>query len=1483
MSSSEENSVHVYHSSSIQGSTEEYNPETYAQDRMDELHRVMTKDSNVLERLSTYTKELQRRTTRDSPLEVSENDHALKVVLQNFVRGAEEEGLHLRNSGVIFKDVVTKGIHASSSLQPTVANFFSDPFISAKHLLFREKPKLRSILKGTTGFATPGEMVLVLGRPGSGCSTLLKTLGGEISSFVSVDGEIHYDGIDQEMMMKKYKGDVIYNPELDIHFPHLTVDKTLKFAIGCKTPDKRVGDQTRKEYIENMRDVLATTFGLTHTYNTKVGNDFVRGVSGGERKRVSIAEAMAARGTVYCWDNATRGLDSSTALEFAQAVRISTNLLNSVAFVTIYQASQNIYETFDKVTVLYDGYQIYFGPITEAKEYFINMGFECPPRQASSEFLTSVTDPEGRTIRPGYEFKAPRTAKEFYDYWINSNNYKKLINEMDVYSRNIDQKRTLEIYENSQAQEQGKRQRNGSKFTVNLQTQLKLCIGRGFDRIYGDKAYVITQISCSIIQAFISGSLFYKTPLSNTGVFSLSSDIFFCSLYFTIMALAEISNSFSNRPILQKHKSYTFYHPGADALSYFLTNIPFQLVSLTAFTIIIYFLSGLTLEAGKFFLLFLFNCLSAIVMGTTFQMVGAISPTIAVANATAGIFMLALFLMSSYPIQRPNMHPWWKWISYVNPLCYSFESMLASNFHGQVIDCREGMIPSGWGYENITVANQVCPIIAGEPGNAFVSGDSFVDGSYQFKFSHVWRNFGILVGFLIFNLIVTCFFTEIRSSNKASGDRLIFKKGIVIPKEILMEEDVLDTEVNDDIESSLGGNSGGYFEIEKRIKEKEKKLVNAFEESSEKDIFMWQNLDYSIEIKGKPRKLLDNVQGFVKPGTLTALMGESGAGKTTLLNVLSQRVEMGVITGDILVNGKPLDKSFERSTGYVQQQDLHVEELTVRESLAFAARLRRPMSVPDEEKLEYVETIIDILGMGNYADAVVGLTGNGLNVEQRKKLSIGVELVAKPSLLVFLDEPTSGLDSQSSWAIIQLLRKLALAGQSILCTIHQPSATLFECFDRLLLLKKGGKTVYFGDIGEHSRELLDYFENNGARPCHPLENPAEYILEAIGAGATASVDKDWAEVWNNSQKCKNVTEAILEMREVLSKKPTSSDPALLKTFAVPYTQQFKWVLWRTFLQLWRDPLYFFSKMFLMVISGIFVGFAFWNLPGTVAGMQEALFAGFINLLLISPVLNQIQVRALASREIFEIRESKSNTYHWSTLLLSQYINEIPYQIVISTLYFFAYYFPMKTWNTPERAGYFYLTFCFMFQLFYTGLALWVVYFSPNIPSAQTIIGLFFAFLISFCGVVQPVPYMVGFWTFMYKLSPMTYFVQMMGDTFLSGRDVKCAPNEFNYLEPPSGISCGDYMAKFLESNSGYISNPDSNSNCAYCRFSVGDDFLHTVGIKWNQRWRDFGFIWVYIIFNIVAMLLMYWLIRVPHKKFSLGKIMTKISSIFKKS
>lgn len=309
----------------------------------------------------------------------------------------------------------------------------------------------------------------------------------------------------------------------------------------------------------------------------------------------------------------------------------------------------------------------------------------------------------------------------------------------------------------------------------------------------------------------------------------------------------------------------------------------------------------------------------------------------------------------------------------------------------------------------------------------------------------------------------------------------------------------------------------------------------------------------------------------------------SGAGKTTLLDVLATRVTMGVVTGEMLVDGRERDSSFQRKTGYVQQQDVHLSTSTVREALRFSATLRQPHHVSVAEKHQYVEEIITLLEMDAYGNAVVGSPGEGLNVEQRKRLTIGVELVAKPELLLFLDEPTSGLDSQTSWNILQLLRKLTAHGQAVLCTIHQPSAILFENFDKLLFLAKGGRTVYFGDVGKGSQILIDYFTRNGASPYHKGDNPAEWIFTAIGAARGSHSDIDWHDTWLASPERQGVRDELERLKQSgeTTAEPTS-DAAAYAEFAAPPLLQFRMVLTRVFQQYWRTPSYLWSKAFLCI-------------------------------------------------------------------------------------------------------------------------------------------------------------------------------------------------------------------------------------------------------------------------------------------------------------
>jgi ATP-binding cassette, subfamily G (WHITE), member 2, PDR len=214
----------------------------------------------------------------------------------------------------------------------------------------------------------------------------------------------------------------------------------------------------------------------------------------------------------------------------------------------------------------------------------------------------------------------------------------------------------------------------------------------------------------------------------------------------------------------------------------------------------------------------------------------------------------------------------------------------------------------------------------------------------------------------------------------------------------------------------------------------------------------------------------------------------------------------------------------------------------------------------------------------------------GLNVEQRKKLTIGVELASRPQLILFLDEPSSGLDSQTSWSILDLLEKLTAHGQAILCTIHQPSATLLQRFDRMLFLGPNGKPVYFGELGLGCKTLTEYCERNGAVPCPPEANPAEYMMEITSCAPGTESEIDWPNVWRSSPEFAEVHQELEYMERTLQKAETyvSSNESGYLEFAAPFVVQ----LWECFRrvnsQYWRSPTYIYSKTSLCLLSVCFL-------------------------------------------------------------------------------------------------------------------------------------------------------------------------------------------------------------------------------------------------------------------------------------------------------
>ncbi|ERF73323.1 hypothetical protein EPUS_03156 [Endocarpon pusillum Z07020] len=464
------------------------------------------------------------------------------------------------------------------------------------------------------------------------------------------------------------------------------------------------------------------------------------------------------------------------------------------------------------------------------------------------------------------------------------------------------------------------------------------------------------------------------------------------------------------------------------------------------------------------------------------------------------------------------------------------------------------------------------------------------------------RNPAIIFAFMIFYMLTYLFSTEYISAAKSKGEILLFRRGYAPAHE---------PEAQSDIEKSTDAGQSLDQAMDRQV---------SATIQQQTAIFQWKDICYDINIKKEPRRILDHLDGWVKPGTLTAAMGWC----------LAKLYLMGV------------------------REMPHSKGKLVREGLQFSALLRQPASTTKQEKLGYVEEVIKLLDMEAYADAVVGVPGEWLNVEQRKRLTIGVELAAKPELVLFLDEPTSGLDSQTSWAILDLLEKL---------TAH---AMLFQRFDRLLFLAAGSKPVYFGEIGPSSSTLTTDFERNEAEPCPPDSNPAEWMIEVIGAAPDTTSSINWTEVWDSSAEKPSITLDLTTLQPSPSK-----DDSTYRPFAAPFHTHIRLYLIRIF-----TPILAHTNLHLQQTAPLHPNRPLHQpllpllqqqllLPPSKASKTKMLGIFMLMTIFGNIVQQNLPQLPRAQRSLFEARKRQSKIYSWPAFLLSNILVELPWNTFLA--------------------------------------------------------------------------------------------------------------------------------------------------------------------------------------------------------------------------
>lgn len=1080
--------------------------------------------------------------------------------------------------------------------------------------------------------------------------------------------------------------------------------------------------------------------------------------------------------------------------------------------------------------VIDEGREVFFGPTREARAYFEGLGFAEKPRQTTPDYLTGCTDPFEREYRDGRgSDDTPSTPDQLVSAFEKSEIAARLDSEMKTYREQV--KEEQQVYEDFQTavKDQKRKATNKSVYSIPFHLQVWALMQRQFILKWQDRFSLVVSWITSIVIAIILGTVWLQLPTTSAGAFTRGGLLFISLLFNAFQAFGELASTMLGRGIVNKHRAYAFHRPSALWIAQIGVDIIFASAQILLFSIIVYFMCGLVLDAGAFFTFFLMIVSGYLAMTLFFRTIGCLCPDFDYAMKFAAVIITLFVLTSGYLIQWQSEQKWLRWIYYVNALGLGFGALMANEFGRIDLTCTDdSLVPSGTGYSDIS--HQVCTLAGSSAGSATVSGSSYIEAGFSYKPDQLWRNFGIIVALIVFFLASNALLGEYITWGAGGRTITFFQK-----------ENKERKELNKALQAKKANRS-----------HKEESQAGSGLSIESKAVLTWEALCYEVPVPSGTRRLLNNIYGYVKPGQLTALMGASGAGKTTLLDVLAARKNIGVISGDRLIDGKPPGTSFQRGTSYAEQMDTHESTATVREALRFSADLRQPYETPQAEKYAYVEEIISLLEMEDIADAIIGSAESGLAVEQRKRVTIGVELAAKPELLLFLDEPTSGLDSQSAFNIVRFLRKLAAAGQAILCTIHQPNSALFENFDRLLLLQRGGETIYFGDIGKDANVLLEYFQQHGAI-CPPNANPAEWMLDAIGAGQAPRIgDKDWGEIWAESNELAATKAEIIRVKEVRSREVSSAPETLQKEFATPMWHQLKIVVARTNLAFWRSPNYGFTRLFNHVAIALLTGLMFLQLDDSRSALQYRVFVIFQVTVLPALILAQVEPKYDFSRLIY-YREAASKTYKQFPFAFSMVLAEMPYSVLCAVAFFLPIYYIPGFQSAPSRAGYqFFIV--LITEVFAVTLAQMISALTPSTFIAVLLNPFVIIVFALFCGVTIPKPQIPKFWrAWLYQLDPFTRLIGGMVVTELHDLPVKCTSAELNHFTAPVGQTCGGYMTNYFAAGGpGYIVN-NATSDCSYCAYSVGDQFYTALDLSFDNRWRDLGIFAAFIGSNLILL------------------------------
>ncbi|KAL1334328.1 hypothetical protein HN51_063260 [Arachis hypogaea] len=1221
---------------------------------------------------------------------------------------------------------------------PTLWNTLKGWIIDASKLLILRSRKSRiSIIKDANGIIKPGRMALLLGPPGSGKTTLLLALAGRLDHSLKVKGEISYNGHPLEEFIPQKSS--AYVSQYDLHIPEMTVRETLDFSARCQgvgikdellkevsrrekkagiMPDHDLDAYMKATSVKGLKSTLQTDYilkilGLDVCADTLVGDPIRRGVSGGQKKRVTTGEMIVGPTRALFMDEISNGLDSSTTFQIISCLQHMVHITDATALISLLQPAPETFDLFDDIVLMAEGKIVYHGPRDCIVEFFEDCGFQCPPRKGTADFLQEVIS---RNDQAQYWSRSEEpyiyvTTEQFIEKFKHSSFGKKLEEEIS------------KPFDKSQSHKNALAFR---KYSLTKWELFKACIMREFLLMKRNSFVYVFKSTQLVIVASIGMTVFIRTRMY---VDALHGNYFMGSLFYSLIILLtdgypELSMTISRLSVFYKQKELCFYPAWAYSIPSAVLKIPLSLLESFIWTALTYYVIGYSPEVGRFFRQFLLLFTLHMSSISMFRFIASVFQNVAAAMTAGTVAILYALLFGGVVLPKPYMPSWLRWGFWISPLSYGELAVTVNEF-----------LAPRWQKmsANTTLGHQIMES----------RGLNF-DGYFY------WISVGALLGLTVlfntaFTLVLSFFKVPSRSRALISSDKHSELQG---NQENNGNFAGNITPVESTTEPEKGQHSGG--------------MVLPFQPLTLAFRGVQYYVDPPMEMRNqgfskKQLQLLCDVTGSLRPGILTALMGVSGAGKTTLLDVLCGRKTGGTIKGDIRIGGyQKVQETFARISGYCEQNDIHSPNITVEESVMFSAWLRLPPQIDAITKSEFVKEVLHTIELDQIKDSLVGLPNvSGLSTEQRKRLTIAIELVANPSI-IFMDEPTSGLDARAAAVVMRAVKNVVRTGRTVACTIHQPSIDIFESFDELILMKTGGRIIYSGPLGQNSSQVIEYFESIPRVPkIKDNYNPSTWMLEVTSGSAEVEIGVDFAQIYRESTLYEQNKELV---EQLSSPAPGSKDLHFPSHFPQNGWEQFKACLWKQHLSYWRSPSYNLMRINFVIAASLLFGILFWKKGKNIDNQQDLfnVFGSMFIAALIFGINNCTSVLSIVATErIVLYREKFAGMYSPWAYSFAQVIIEVPYLLTQAVLYVIITY-PMigYHWSAYKIFWSLYSMFCNL--LYFNYLGMFIVSFTPNVQVASIVCSSAYTMLTLFSGFIVPRLQIPKWWIWMYYLCPTSW-------------------------------------------------------------------------------------------------------------------------------